>query len=132
MSILPSAAPGYIGLTSHVFWFHESLDRLNADRGHHMPSGKNYKRDYTQETRTAKKRGETGAGSKSGDATRHRARRKVTNSRGKTAVAGKDVDHKRPIRSGGGNSASNLQVRNKSANRAAGGRSGNRSGKAKK
>jgi len=92
-----------------------------------MPSSKNYKRNYRQERATARKRGETGAGSKSGDATRHRARRKVA----KTAsVRGKDVDHRTPIKSGGGNARSNLRTRAPSANRAAGGRSGSRSGKA--
>jgi len=92
-----------------------------------MPSSKNYVRDYTQERKTAKKRGETGSGSASGDATRHRARRKVAKTR---SVAGKDVDHKKAIRSGGGNSPKNLRIRSKSANKAAGGRIGSRAGKA--
>jgi len=95
-----------------------------------MPSSPNYKRDYKQENKTAKKRGETGQGSKSGDATRHRARRKVEKTRGKAAVKGKDVDHKKSLKSGGSNSKSNLRVRSVSANRSAGGKSGNRKGKA--
>lgn len=82
-----------------------------------MPSNKNYQRDYKQERRTATRRGETGVGSKSGDATRHRARRKVEDKLGKEAIKGKDIDHKKPLRSGGSNSDSNLRVRSKSANR---------------
>jgi hypothetical protein len=92
-----------------------------------MPSGKNYKRDYKQERKTAKKRGETGVGSKSGDAKRHRARRKVAKTK---SVAGKDVHHKKSIKSGGSNKASNLAVVSKRKNRSAGGKSGNRRGKA--
>ncbi len=48
-----------------------------------MPSSPNYVRDYKQERRTAKKRGETGVGSKSGDATRHRDRRAYEKKNGK-------------------------------------------------
>lgn len=88
------------------------------------------KRDYAQERRTAIARGETGSGSKSGDATRHRARRIVENKLGKDAIKGKDIDHKRTIKSGGTNSESNLRVRSVSENRSDGGKSGDRSGKA--
>ena len=91
-----------------------------------MPSSPGYKRNYAQERRTAKRRGETAAGSKSGDATRHRARRKKLNGK----KSSKDVDHKRPLKSGGGNSKSNLRLRSRSANRSAGGRAGSRAGKA--
>lgn len=83
-----------------------------------MPSGKNYVRDYAQERRTAKKRGETGVGAKSGDAMRHKARRKVIKAVGKAAVAGKDVDHKTKLKNGGGNGVKNLRVRARAANRA--------------
>lgn len=82
-----------------------------------MPSSPNYVRDYKQERETAKKRGETGVGSKSGDATRHRARRKVIKRLGKKAVEGKDVDHKVKLKNGGGNSTKNLRVRSRKANR---------------
>jgi hypothetical protein len=92
-----------------------------------MPSSKSYKRDYKQERKTAKKRGETGVGSKSGDATRHRARRKAAKTQN---VAGKDVHHKKPLKSGGSNSKSNLKAVSKSKNRSAGGKAGNRKGKA--
>lgn len=39
---------------------------------------------------------------------------------------GKDIDHKKPIRSGGGNGKGNLRVRSKSANRADNGKRGGR------
>lgn len=82
-----------------------------------MPSSANYVRDYAQERKTAKARGETGVGSKSGDATRHRARRKVIKRLGKAAVNGKDVDHKTKLKHGGGNGIKNLRVRERRANR---------------
>lgn len=87
------------------------------------------KRDYEQERRTAIKRGETGVGSKSGDAQRHRARRIVEKRVGKSALKGKDVGHKRAIKSGGSNASSNLRVETVSGNRSAGGKSGDRAGK---
>ena len=95
-----------------------------------MPSSPNYVRDYKQERKTAKARGETGVGSKSGDATRHRARRKMEKKHGKAALAGKDVDHKKPLKSGGSNSESNLAISDPSKNRSKGGKSGDRKGKA--
>jgi len=91
-----------------------------------MPSSKSYKRNYSQERRTAKRRGETGVGSKSGDATRHRARRKKLGKK----RSSKDVDHRKPLKSGGSNAKSNLRLRSRGSNRAAGGRSGSRAGKA--
>lgn len=48
---------------------------------------------------------------------RNKARRIVAKDRGADAVKGKDVDHKTPIRSGGGNSKSNLRVMTPKANR---------------
>ncbi len=86
-------------------------------------------RDYKQERETAKKRGETGNGKASGDNVRHKARRKVIKASG-PIPAGVDVDHKKPLRSGGSNSQSNLRKRASGANKAAGGRSGSRAGKA--
>lgn len=95
-----------------------------------MPSSKNYKRDYKQEGKTAKKRGETGVGSKSKDATRHRARRKLEKEGKVKKGDGKHVDHKKPLKSGGSNKRSNLRVRSAKANSSAGGKAGNRKGKA--
>jgi len=86
-----------------------------------MPSSKNYVRDYKQERKTAIARGETGVGSNSGDAVRHRARRKKIKHLKKTGKAhtaiGRDIDHKTPLRGGGTNALSNLRVRGVSANR---------------
>ncbi len=48
---------------------------------------------------------------------RNKARRQMEKKVGKAALKGKDVDHKKPIRSGGGNSAGNLRVRSVHANR---------------
>jgi len=96
-----------------------------------MPSSKGYIRNYDQERKTAISRGETGKGSNSGDAVRHRARRIVEKRSGKSAIAGKDVDHIKTIKSGGSNESHNLRIRSASANRSDGGKSGSVSGKAK-
>lgn len=85
-------------------------------------------RDYEQERKTAIARGETGVGSKSGDATRHRARRKMEKKVGALS-SDQHVDHKSGI--GAGNGDSNLQVRSASSNMAHGGRKGNKAGKSK-
>lgn len=86
-------------------------------------------RDYARERELAIKRGETGVGSKSGDATRHRARRKVEKKLGREMGSNEVVDHKNPLKSGGSNSYSNLSVRDLSDNASHGGRIGNRKAK---
>lgn len=96
-----------------------------------MPSSPNYVRDYKQERKTAKSRGETGVGSKSGDATRHRARRTHENAIGRKLSSSEHVDHKTPLKSGGSNGASNLRVRSKSSNCSHGGKIGCTTGKSK-
>jgi hypothetical protein len=48
---------------------------------------------------------------------RNSARAIVKKDLGAAAIAGKDVDHKRPVRSGGTNARSNLRVRSEHANR---------------
>ncbi len=88
-----------------------------------MPSSKNYVRDLKQERKTAIARGETGVGSKSKDATRHRARRALEKKIG-PIPSNKDVDHKKPLAKGGSNSIKNLRVRSQKANRSDGGKSG--------
>lgn len=80
-----------------------------------MPSSPNYKRDYKQEARTAKRRGEQGTGSDSGSAQRHRARRKMLKE-GKVKP-GQDVAHVKPISKGGSNAAANLRAESPSKNR---------------
>lgn len=64
-----------------------------------MPDSKNYKRNYAEEAKTAKARGETGVGSTSGDAERHRARRLMLK-KGMVSPT-QDVDHINPLSKGG-------------------------------
>jgi hypothetical protein len=71
-----------------------------------MPSSPNYKRDYKAEYE---------AHHSSPKAKKERAaRNKAARAKGQ---AGKDVDHKKPLRSGGSTSLSNTRVRAVSANR---------------
>lgn len=95
-----------------------------------MPSSPNYKRNYQRERETAILRGETGVGSKSGDATRHRARRKKEKELGRKLSADEHVHHKGKLKDGGSNHSSNLAVIPASKNLSDGGKSGNRKGKA--
>lgn len=95
-----------------------------------MPSSPNYVRNYAQERRTAIKRGETSVGSKSKDATRHRARRKKENELGRKLPPSVHVDHKNPLKNGGSNHSSNLVLKPASSNSSHGGKIGNRKGKA--
>lgn len=75
-----------------------------------MPSSPNYKRDYKQENKTAKRRGEDKDKVK-----RVQARRKLMKE-GKVKVGdGKDVDHINGISAGNGKS--NLRVQSASKNR---------------
>lgn len=82
-------------------------------------------RDYKRERELAIKRGETGVGSKSGDAQRHRARRKVQKGRKTKLRPDQVVDHIKRVKDGGSNATSNLRVRSLSSNAADGGRVGN-------
>lgn len=80
-----------------------------------MPSSPDYERDYKQEYKTAKARGEIGTGSDSGNAKRHRLRRKML----KLGMVkpGQDVDHKKPLSKGGSNDVSNGRAVSPSKNR---------------
>jgi 5-methylcytosine-specific restriction endonuclease McrA len=80
-----------------------------------MPSSPGYKRDYAQEYKTAKARGEVGTGHDSGSAERHRLRRKML----KLGLVkhGQDVDHKKPLSKGGANTVANARARSPHANR---------------
>lgn len=77
-----------------------------------MPSSQNYVRDYSQEYKTAKKRGEN-----KGNALRHKARRKAVKLGMVKPGDGKDVDHKRALSKGGSNDQSNWRVTTASDNR---------------
>jgi hypothetical protein len=80
-----------------------------------MPSSPGYVRNYKEEEKTAKARGETGAGHDSGDATRHRARRQAL----KLGLVKpkQDLDHKKPLGKGGANTPSNYRAESVHANR---------------
>lgn len=97
-----------------------------------MAKVKRKKRDYKRERELAIRRGETGVGSKSGDATRHRARRKVEKRIGRSLGSTEVVDHKKRLRDGGSNTDGNLRVRSLKDNAADGGRVGNSKEKGKK
>ena len=71
-----------------------------------MPSSPNYKRDYKEEYKQYHS---------SDKAKKDRAaRNKASRAKG---VSGKDVDHTKPLRSGGSTSLTNTRVRSRSANR---------------
>jgi 5-methylcytosine-specific restriction endonuclease McrA len=80
-----------------------------------MPSSKNYTRDYAQEAKTAKARGEQGTGHDSGSAKRHRLRRAAL--KAGMVKPGQDVDHIKPVSKGGSNSLKNARATTPSANR---------------
>lgn len=70
-------------------------------------------RDYSYDTEYQKKKKQVANRVK-----RNAARRLMTKTKGKAAMKGKDVDHKKPLKSGGGNGRKNLRVVSKSKNRA--------------
>lgn len=83
-----------------------------------MPSSDGYKRDYAQEYKTAKARGEVGTGHDAGSAVRHRARRLAIKVGMIKPGSKKDIDHKKPLVKGGAETAlSNLRPRTEHANR---------------
>ena len=88
-----------------------------------MPSAANYVRDYNQEQKTARARGETKDRAK-----RNAARAKQVKAGRASKGDGKDVDHKKGIK--GGNGSKNLRTISPKANRSAGGKKGNKAGKA--
>ena len=77
-----------------------------------MPSSPNYVRDYAQEKKTSDRRGE-----KPKRALRNKARRKLEGLGMVKKGDGKDVDHKKELSAGGGNSLSNLKAVPASKNR---------------
>ena len=77
-----------------------------------MPSSPNYKRNYKEEWKDAKARGE-------GDdnAQRHRARYEMEKAGKVHKNDGVDIGHKKAIKRGGTNAPSNLKVQSVSENR---------------
>lgn len=82
-----------------------------------MPSSPGYKRDYAQEEKTAKARGEQSTGHDSGEAKRMRLRRAAVKKGMVKPKDGKDVDHRVPVSKGGSNSLSNARVESEHDNR---------------
>lgn len=80
-----------------------------------MPSSPGYRRNYAQEYKTAKARGEIGTGSNSDNAKRKRLRRQMVKD-GKVSK-GQDVDHIKPLSKGGSNTESNARAVSPSTNR---------------
>lgn len=70
-------------------------------------------RDYGKEYRTCHGTPEQIANRSA----RNKARRKMEKEVGKSALKGKEVDHKVPLSKGGSNARSNLQVMSRTANR---------------
>lgn len=79
-----------------------------------MPSSPGYKRDYKQEYKTQKERGDVG-GSDSPNAQRKRLRR-LALKKG-MVKPGQDLDHKKPLSKGGSNSLKNARAVSPSKNR---------------
>jgi 5-methylcytosine-specific restriction endonuclease McrA len=110
-------------------------DMAKAGDGTTVKTGR--KRDYDHEKKLATQRGETASGSSSGDATRHRARRKLSKKIGRKLSPDEHVDHKKTLKEGGSNSISNLKIRSAKSNKLAGakvggkGRKGTKNGKSK-
>lgn len=73
------------------------------------PSDRNYKLEY--------KRDHSSPEQIKRRAKRVQARRVMKKELGAAAIAGKDIDHKKKLRSGGTNARSNLRVRSIKANR---------------
>lgn len=85
------------------------------------------KRDYKKEYAQYHSKPEQ----KQNRAMRNTARRRAESAGKVSKGDGKDIDHKKPLRNGGSNSASNLRVRSQSANRADNGGTGGRPKKKK-
>lgn len=76
-----------------------------------MPSSPGYKRDYKQEAATESPE------RKRDRAKRNAARRAFEKALGHAIPKGYDVDHRKPLSKGGGNSRSNLGLQKASSNR---------------
>lgn len=90
-----------------------------------MPSSPGYKRNYKQEQKTARKRGDTKR-----RALRNKARRAAIKAGKAKKGDGKDIGHKRALSKGGSGSTKNTRVQSRKSNRSHGGRIGSRAGKA--
>jgi hypothetical protein len=82
-----------------------------------MPSSKNYRRNYSQEYKTAKARGEEDAGHNGVAAIRHRDRRLATKLGMVKPGDRKDLDHAHPLSKGGKEGRTNWRVESPHDNR---------------
>ena len=82
-----------------------------------MPSSPGYVRNYTEEAKTAKARGEQGTGPTSGSAQRHKARRLALKLGMIKPGSKSDINHIKPIVKGGKTTASNINVESEHKNR---------------
>lgn len=80
-----------------------------------MPSSDGYKRNYAEEYKTSKARGEQGVGPQGEGAKRMRFRRAALK-RG-LVKPGQDLDHKKPLSKGGTNSLKNARAESPHNNR---------------
>ena len=87
-----------------------------------MPAAKKTKRNYKKEYESYHKK----PAQKKKRAARNTARKRAEKAGTVKKGDGKDIDHKKPLRSGGSNSKSNTRVRSRSANRADNGGKGGR------
>lgn len=81
-----------------------------------MPSSPNYVRNYRQEAKTSRARGEIG-GSDAPNSKRKRLRRLATKKGMVKPHDGKDLDHKKPLSKGGSNTLRNARAVSPSKNR---------------
>ena len=80
---------------------------VRSPTSHRTPEQiRNHYRDYQGKPEQIEKRTQ-----------RNAARREMEQKHGKAALKGKDVDHKIPIRSGGGNGKGNLRIMDRGRNR---------------
>ena len=82
-----------------------------------MPSSPGYRRDYSQEYKTAKARGEVASGPNGDNAKRKRLRRQFEKDGKVRKGDGKDVDHNKPLNKDDGNTKRNNRIISASANR---------------
>ena len=73
----------------------------NTRKGSNLKTGRryDYDKEYQKSPEQVKNR-----------VARNKARRQMTKTKGKVAMRGKDVDHKRPLSRGGSNSKRNLRL----------------------
>ena len=76
-----------------------------------------YKRDYRAEYAGQKRRGENGTGSDSGNAQRHRLRRKAIKAGLIEEGSKMEVDHKKALVKGGSNTLKNVRITTRHENR---------------